>query len=269
MLNKLILGTANFGMNYGYRENQISYNEVCSIISTAKETGLKLFDTAHSYGESEDLLLNLTEPETLISKYIFDYERKEEFKKNILKRKKFNSLLLHNPEILYNSEATNYFIDNIKLKNEKLKAGVSVYTVDQFKLALKFNFDIIQCPYNVLDSRFSSLIDESNIEVHVRSIFLQGLLVTKDQEKVKERCPNLLPYRQKLDDYSKQYGMSNFEYCLRYVLENKNINGIVIGISSIKQLYNIINILESNNKIMLENFDCNDTKVLDPRSWNV
>ena len=49
------------------------------------------------------------------------------------------------------------------------------------------NFDIVQFPMNVfdqrlLDKRIGNLIKKKKIEVHIRSIFLQGLLTLRNKK---------------------------------------------------------------------------------------
>ena len=53
-----------------------------------------------------------------------------------------------------------------------------------FLLKKKFPIDVVQVPFNILDQRlnnnlFKKIISRKKIEVHVRSIFLQGILVDK------------------------------------------------------------------------------------------
>ena len=53
-----ILGTAQFGLNYGISNNtgQIKENEVKKIIHYCNEVGITNFDTAQAYGNSEEIL---------------------------------------------------------------------------------------------------------------------------------------------------------------------------------------------------------------------
>ena len=75
-----------------------------------------------------------------------------------------------------------FYKELIKLKKEKLlKVGFSIYTIKDLTLVLSnFKVDIIQCPINIFDKRFEKsglLKKKKNIELHARSIFLQGLLL--------------------------------------------------------------------------------------------
>ena len=81
------------------------------------------------------------------------------------------------------------------LKKGKLakKIGVSGYNPNEIKKILKiWKPDVIQLPFNIFDQRLISskvidLLYKKKIEIHVRSIFLQGMLVrTKIPKKLKK-----------------------------------------------------------------------------------
>ena len=57
-LSKLVLGTAQFGLDYGINnpKGKISSNEVFKIINFAKENGILFLDTASVYGDSEQVI---------------------------------------------------------------------------------------------------------------------------------------------------------------------------------------------------------------------
>ena len=54
-LERIALGTAQFGMSYGIanKEGQVSRREVGRIINLAKKIGIRTIDTAMDYGDSE------------------------------------------------------------------------------------------------------------------------------------------------------------------------------------------------------------------------
>ena len=53
--NKLVLGTAQLGLNYGIanKSGKPAENKVFEIMKYAVENGMSYFDTAYSYGDSE------------------------------------------------------------------------------------------------------------------------------------------------------------------------------------------------------------------------
>src|SRR5688500_3218977 len=57
-LKKIVLGTVQFGLNYGIsnRDGQTSSTEVQAILKEASDFGITFLDTAHTYGNSEKVL---------------------------------------------------------------------------------------------------------------------------------------------------------------------------------------------------------------------
>jgi aryl-alcohol dehydrogenase-like predicted oxidoreductase len=131
--------------------------------------------------------------------------------------------------------------------------------------------DIVQIPYNIFDNRFEKVMIQMNkldIEIHSRSVFLQGVLLKKKE--------NLNSYFMK---WSKHFDLYNewlvknkyqpLEFCLNYVKKNININKIVIGVDSIDQLDQIVNSIYKKNIIMSDKLFINDEKILMPKLWKL
>ena len=207
---KIGIGTAQFGMKYGLKEDNqaLSLNEIGNILNYAKKNKIKLIDSAISYGNAEfkigtfdlkDFLIVSKLPKINSNKLdnektIYNLINKS---LNNLNIEKYYALLVHDfREILVDDK-------NIILKclNELRnigkvdKIGVSVYNPsDLEKIFNYFEPDIVQLPFNIFDRRFLdsgwiSYLSSLDIEIHVRSIFLQGSLLLKDHEiptKLKE-----------------------------------------------------------------------------------
>ena len=132
------------------------------------------------------------------------------------------------------------------LKNSKKCQffGVSVYSPDQLNMILDlFVPDIVQLPFNVFDQRFLrdgslSALKKLGVEVHARSIFLQGLLLMR------------------LDDIPAYFSLGKVTFwrgiqmccnlgalpqhvALSYVLSNKYIDKVVVGIENLRQLIDL------------------------------
>src|SRR5271157_1467855 len=55
MINKLIIGTANFGLRYGIaNDKKLSLEEAFAILDYAHSQGIEWIDTARAYGDAED-----------------------------------------------------------------------------------------------------------------------------------------------------------------------------------------------------------------------
>ena len=103
-----------------------------------------------------------------------------------LKINRLDSVLLHRPEDLIGSRGRNIKNALLKLKSEGLvdKIGISIYSPSILdNISCIKDLDIVQSPLNVFDQR---IIDSGwlpkfkdlNIIFHARSIFLQGLLLS-------------------------------------------------------------------------------------------
>lgn len=158
----------------------------------------------------------------------------------------------------------------IKEEKKIKKIGVSIYDPNCLNyITSNYDFDVIQCPYNILDKRIitSGWFDKlriQGIEVHVRSLFLQGLLVNKNIYKKK--------YFKKwnffFDNWFKSLELNNIspiDYCLNDV-KRWNFDNVILGINNQRNLKEILNFKEiKKNKII--NYSINDEKLIDPRNW--
>ena len=115
------------------------------------------------------------------------------------------------------------------------------------------------------------MIKEKNIEVHVRSIFLQGLLIRSD---FMEKKFKLFKEFKKLDRFVLNNGIDKLTTCLYFIYKIKYVKLVVIGVDSLEQLAEIkkkINFVKKNKiKISLNKFNylrSNNKKLIDPRRW--
>ena len=60
MYSKLILGTVQFGLNYGINNTngKISEDKVIELLEKAYDFGIKILDTAEAYGNARSLISN-------------------------------------------------------------------------------------------------------------------------------------------------------------------------------------------------------------------
>ena len=123
-------------------------------------------------------------------------------------------------------------------------------------------------PFNILDQRlnnnlFKKIISRKKIEVHVRSIFLQGILVDKKliPSKIKKN-----PAIKRWFLYIKKNNKSN-KRVFQILNGNKFINKIIIGYRNSKQLKEILFNCNYNSSFDYSIFNCNNKKIIDPRKW--
>ena len=287
MKNKIILGSANFDQIYGIKKNFIKKSEIKKLFDLAIKSEIKIIDTSPLYNESEKIIGLLNNNRfKIISKIpkppknIKRENIKKWLKQNVmislknLKIKKFECLLLHNANSLLckNGDEIYKGIRNMKINGFTSKIGVSIYDFNVLgKVLKKFKFNLIQVPFNILDQRlvkkgWLKKLKKRKIEVHARSIFLQGILLLKHNQLPKK----LIKLSKKLmvwENWLKKNKFSSLQICLSFVLNQHQLDGIVVGCNNTNQLNQILKLKQIKNNFSLPNLNIKDKKLIDPRKW--
>lgn len=261
---KIALGTVQLGMPYGIANThgQPSLDESEKIISLARDRGIDTLDTAMAYGESELRLGQIgVDGFRLITKLsgvpadredTYDWVfRSVEASLLRLRQSKLDSLLLHRPDQLLDEKGSELYGAILKLKEQALvrKIGVSIYNPGQLDSILtKFSFDIVQSPLNVLDRRISESgwarkLKALGIELHARSVFLQGLLLMTAAQRP--------PYFHKwadlwhrFDEWIANSGRPAIEMTLGNVIADEYVSLAIVGVENAAQLLQILDAAE-------------------------
>ncbi|MEG2556787.1 MAG: aldo/keto reductase [Odoribacter sp.] len=274
---KLVLGTVQFGMNYGIAsQGRPCTSCVKNILQLAYADGINILDTSAGYGDAENILgkvLNeIDSPFKIISKYPkSDVSVKDTFFKTLehLQVAKLYGYLLHHFEVY--RENPDVWKEFLRLKEEGkvLKIGFSLYSPSELEILLAADvpFDLVQFPYNIFDRQFEpyfKLLKRRGVEIHVRSTFLQGLFF-KDRNHLPEKLIPLRPYLEELDCYAKMQGMTVAEVALNYNLQNPYIDGVLIGVDTTEQLNDNVRSI-SDKKVELA-VNVNEKELLNPVNW--
>ena len=283
---KFSLGTAQFGGNYGISNLTGKPNllEIKKILIHAKKKKVKFLDLAEDYKGVIRVLgkLNINNFKIVLKLKIksLDSQKKiiNNFNKSLklLKLKKIHAVLIHNIKDFKFEELKNFFkaFKYLKKKGLITKFGVSCYNMTEAKKIIKnYKITFIQIPLNIFDQDFLKkknyqYLKKKKIEVHVRSIFLQGLLLMKKKE---------LPFYFKkweylFNNFEKKKIITkknSFELCINFIKKNfKKFESVVIGINSAKELDEIINMFEKKiYKTSYKNLSCVDKKLIYPFNW--
>ena len=283
--NKIAIGTVQFGLKYGInnKTGRISQNEVKQILDFAAFHNILFLDTSPLYGDSEEVIGNcLSETSNkfnIISK-LPDCNKSEVedlFFESLskLKLKKIYGYLFHHYSGFIN-QLSNYY-ELLELKKNGLinKIGFSLYYTSELDYLLEngYHFDIVQFPYSVFDQRFSkylSILKDKNVEVFVRSIFLQGLAF-KDPSELTYPLSKLSNKINSLRQISIKNKTTIADLCLSFVIENNFIDKVVLGVDNIKQLKELVCVKLSTmddvlRKELIELKE-NDEKLILPINW--
>ncbi len=289
MQQKIVLGTAQFGLSYGVANNsgQISIQESKKIIQLAKNAKINKIDTAMAYGNSEKSLGNIGVLDwkviTKISeappevKNIKSWVRNEiQDSLNRLGVSELYAVMLHNTSILSFDNVEEYWNSLRKLKQQGVikKIGYSIYDPSELnEFYNRYHPDIIQAPYNIVDNRLNKSgwlqkLSDDLVEVHIRSVFLQGLLLMKKNQ----RPLYFKKWNQLWGEWHKwleEQKITALEATLGFVYDDPRISNLVIGVDNAKQLGEIIDISAKKIKIEMSNFSSMDQKLIDPSRWRL
>lgn len=283
LIDKIILGTAQFGLDYGVNNNigKIQKKEVFKILDFCVNNGIRGIDTAGVYGNSESLIGEFISYNKGVKFEITTKIKKdsdsliEEIDKSLdnLNVDSINELLFHSLEDFnfYKIQLQNHIQDE---KTSFERCGISLYSNNEIKDIIDIDYlNSIQFPFNIFDNinHRGDIIRElknKKFNVTVRSIFLQGLLLM-DLRNLPKKLKPLEQHLQKVKTIVNKYKLDIKNLAINYCL-NQNIDGIVIGFDSLDQLkgsiksYTNIDNAEIFNEINNINIK---TELIDPRYW--
>lgn len=286
--SRLALGTAQFGLNYGIAnyKGQISKSEARRILNLAEVNGVNIIDTAIAYGESEKYLGEVGAEQfkivtklpavpndcTDIPAWI---EKKITGSLSRLGVDAIYGLLLHEPKQLLNSDGKIIYQALQKLQHKKLiqKIGVSIYNPAELDaLVRNYRFDLVQAPLNLIDRRLSTSgwlqrLKQNNIEIHTRSVFLQGLLLAPYLEIL----PKFSPWKRLWKDWQNWLSINSvtaIQACLAYPLSFPEVDYVVVGVDSMQQLQQIFSAKSFDMTHNFPDISCDEENLINPARWS-
>ncbi len=287
----LSLGCVQFGMDYGFTntKGKIKDNEAGEIIDLALRNNISNFDTAQSYGNSEEILGRFlpkypnakimtkfvnTNKDFYVAKDINIWENNFERSLNNLKTNKIHSFLIHNSNDLKKKgkEILEEWLESLLRRNLVERLGISIYSASDLENISLKNFGLIQMPISLYDQR---MIEDKtckdlfsrNIAIHARSIFFQGLIFSNYKKWPSTISEEFKSHHHKfLSSLDKK---SILELTLNFINNNQFIESSLIGVTCLEELKEIINIKKKMKLINKDfsNFAWNNSSDLDPRLW--
>lgn len=260
---KLALGTAQFGLDYGISNarGKIPKGEVFKILEYASSHGLNVLDTAPEYGKSEAVIGEYVQKRNqrfqIISKLpkCHSNEVLPQFEQSLqrLNSQKLYGYLIHHFDFFVQQPELWEHMQQLKEQGRVEKIGFSLYYPKEAEYLLQkgIQFDILQFPFSIFDQRFSELLPvlkAKGIEIHVRSVFMQGLVFKKPGElqgqfaKIKEKVSAL-------NSIAKETGLSLPAICINFAALNQSIDKVVLGVGSLQNLQENIKALSHQNKV--------------------
>lgn len=288
---KLCLGTATFGLVYGIASKtcKVAKNEVFRILDYCHSIGLNALDTAFSYGESEkvigDYIRNNNCNFRIMSKLPalekFDSQEIENTFYESLRRLRLKSIygyLIHRFDDFSKYEELWEVLQRLKDRQLVEKIGFSLYRPQEleFIFSRDISFDILQVPYSVFDMRFSDFfkaLKEKNVEINVRSVFLQGLMFL-DPRTLTGKLIKASPHIETLQNLAKKKDISLNALCLNFVLLNPLIDKAVLGVERLEHLKKNVEGLRLAGKVKdihdeLAGLSIRDEDIILPYKWEL
>ena len=289
MSSKLILGTVQFGLKYGINNTvgKPKKDEVLSLLKAAYSSGIRVLDTAETYGNAHQLIGNYHKKQDsfkfkIITKFPHD------IKHDFIKSKVFEYLDLMDVDTLdvmmfhsFDSFQSNYNALNRlnELKSDGLinNIGVSVYTNVQLERLLNEDLiTVVQLPFNLLDN-FSVRGDliirlkEKGKIIHTRSAFLQGLFFKKanDSNIIVRKLNKVLML---LHNIKSKLNCSMEELALSYCASQELVDKVIIGVDSMDQLSSnleaIMYELPLEYQVDIDRINVKNVELLNPSLWS-
>jgi uncharacterized protein len=290
-INKLILGTVQLGLEYGINNiaGKPAMDKAVSILSLAYEKGIRCLDTAEAYGNAQEVIgyyhkSNCCGKYKVITKLRYDktFENEAEFQKHFLKNLEVLNVSFIDAYMFHNFETYQCFpfwheLQQLMEQNLVKKIGISVYTNEQaLEVALDERIKVVQLPFNLLDNyslrgNVLALLKKQQKEVHIRSVFLQGLFY-KDRDNLGSLSP-LKENLKQLDILSKKSRLSIGSLALAYCLRQPYIDKVLIGVETEAQLIDNVVMAAEADKIdqeVLKSIDYIQVaapRLLNPNNW--
>lgn len=291
---RLGLGTVQFGFDYGVANvsGRPDDDEVSNILRDAVDCGIETIDTAAAYGASEAVLgrcLPRMAAVRLVTKTRPLRERTEAgdaaawirdgFSRSLgrLNRESVEGLLVHHAADLLGPCGDAIYRELVRLKKEGLvrKIGLSAYAGTEVDAVLeRYDIDQIQIPVNVFDQRLVAggqlhRLRRRGVEMHVRSVFLQGLLLM-DPRSLPAYFEPIRPQMRALHEALRDKGLTPPQGALAFV-RSLEIDVVLVGVESSAQLRANRNDFERSaaSGVDFTQFALDQDSFLNPSRWKL
>ena len=286
---KICIGAANFGEIYGINKKKaISQRALKRIFQYAKQKNIKFIDTSMNYKNSDFKIGKIKLKNINIITKISNFPKKDSDLENWiinqvvtsckkLKIKSLYGLLIHKTNELKNKKRSKKIFkafDYIIKKRLVKKIGLSIYEPKELNRYFKsYNFRIVQAPLNIFDRRLVSSgwfkkLKNKKVEVHARSIFLQGLLL-KESSKITSKFKKWKKQIIYFEKWTNNNNISKVEACLRLTNNFIGLDQVILGIRDKDQLNHNYLALKKGKLNVPSRLIINKGKIIDPRKWKL
>jgi len=276
---KIALGTVQFGTDYGAfgTGTKVTIDQVARILDAARTAGITVLDTARGYGTSEDVLGQMdTAAFKVVTKcpgIIHPDEIAPAFaaSQGALQRPVYG-YLLHNAQDLLGDHRDAVWRALCQLRDggQVTRIGISAYSLAEVTAVLAhYPITLVQLPAHVLTPWYTDCQLPDTLEVHIRSAFLQGFLLSNPTALPKR----FAPWQSTLQTFcaqAKASGLSQLQAALAPLVRSDAIDCVVVGVDGFTQLQEILTAVETIPDVIPQfgPFPDVTAALTDPRTWN-
>lgn len=290
---RLGLGTVQFGSDYGISNSggQVPAREVAAVLETAAAEGLEVLDTAAAYGEAEAVLgralreghpfriVTKTAPlprDSIGAKDVAQVLKSFHRSLERLRTPRVYALMVHHASALLRpgGEALAALMCELKDRALVAKIGFSCYSVVELQAARAvLEPDIVQLPCSVLDRRFTdsgtcAWLKARGVEIHARSLFLQGLLLIPTNALPRAFDAHR-PVFERIDRFAAAHGVTRLALALGYARARSDIDVAIVGVTSQAELKQILDAMREPRAASLDygGLGAAAEELLNPSLW--
>lgn len=254
-VSRLGLGTLAFGRNFGVpiqgSMTMPSASDSSQILQLALDMGIKLIDTARTYGESEALIgkaIGHRRQEYVLASKVMPFpdepQRVRESVEESLRTLRTDVLDLVQvhcsvTDVMPDPSTTNVLLE-LKRSGEIRYVGASVYGTAQATAAMEsMQFDCLLIAYNVLDRRMEKALlpeaGKAKMGILARSVLMKGAL-TERVERLPQKLSSLKMAARELDRLAAEEVECLPELAYRYALSEPVIASTLAEVTSLREL---------------------------------
>lgn len=285
---RLALGTVQFGLPYGIANagGQVTRSIAAEILALTRRSGVGMIDTGIAYGDSEACLGEVgvngfrivtklpALPETCEDVGAWVRGQVQASLKR-LGQTSVHGLLLHRALELVGPQgrALTQVLQALKGDGLVRKIGVSVYAPAELDAVVgACPLDLVQAPLNLVDRRLVTSgwlerLHAQGTEVHVRSAFLQGLLLMP-QGSIPHKFRRWNELWMRWHSWLAECDVSAVQACLAYALSFEEVDHVVVGVDTAAQLEQLIKACAKAAIAQLPDLACDDERLINPFNWN-
>ena len=284
LLEKMIIGTVQFGLDYGVNSStakKVTQQDCNEMLDISLANGINLLDTAEAYGDAIDKIASYHHQSRakfqIISKFLSPDNIIQPLAESLKKMEidSYHTILAHKSQDLFFNVNVQRGLSEMKNSGLTKYIGVSIYTNEEFEQSIESKYvDVIQFPYNLLDNmaqrgELMKRAKDAGKILHARSAYLQGMFLKPFP--LPDKLRPLESYLQKLQDLCTDHGISMASLCLEYVFSNDMIDNVVIGHHKPSQLSGNIDLIKNfgHGEYLKEVDDIRvaESELLSPRNW--